>query len=90
MTHEPSRRHDITVQLARIEGHVRAVKEMNEAGTSYVEVLHQLGAVQAALRKTAQMIVDDHVDGCLMDALDRGTGQQAVHDLKQALQIILR
>ena len=90
MTHEPSRRHDITIQLARIEGHVRAIKEMNEAGKSYVEVLHQLGAVQAALRKAARMIVDDHVDGCLMDALDLGTGQQAVSDLKQALQILLR
>ena len=55
-----------------------------------MEVLHQLGAVQAALRKAARMIVDDHVEGCLVDALDRSTGQQAVSDLKQALQIVLR
>lgn len=55
MAHDHPRRSDITTQLARVEGHIHSIKEMTEAGKPYVDVLHQLGAVQAALRKTAQM-----------------------------------
>ena len=90
MAHDHPRRPDITTQLARVEGHVRSIKEMTEAGKPYVDVLHQLGAVQAALRKTAQMVVDDHVENCLHDAIERGKGRQALDELKQALQTILR
>ena len=90
MTLDHRHRHDITVQLARIEGHVRSIKEMNEAGRSHVEVLHQLGAVQGALRKAAQMVVNDHLESCLLDAAEHGTGPQALKDLKQAVEIILR
>lgn len=90
MAHAHPRRPEITQQLARVEGHVRSIKEMTAAGKPYVDVLHQLGAVQAALRKTAQMVVDDHLENCLMDAIGQGKGQQALDELKQALQTILR
>lgn len=90
MAHDHPRRSEITKQLARVEGHVRAVKTMTENGDPYVDVLHQLGAIQAALRKTAQMVVDDHVENCLVDAIEQGQARTALAELTKALKTILR
>ena len=90
MAHDHPRCTEMTKQLARVEGHVRAVKTMTENGDPYVDVLHQLGAIQAALRKTAQMAVDDHVENCLVDAIEQGQAQTALAELTKALKTILR
>lgn len=83
-------RADVVNRLARIEGHVRAVKQMSEEGKSCAEVLHQIAAVQAALRKVAQLVLEDHLDHCVLDAAQAGQGQQVVEDLKAALASYLR
>ncbi|HEY3363563.1 MAG TPA: metal-sensitive transcriptional regulator [Symbiobacteriaceae bacterium] len=77
-------------RLARIEGHVRAVKQMSEEGKPCADVLHQIAAVQAALRKVAQIVLEDHLDHCVLDAAQVGQGQQVIEDLKAALASYLR
>lgn len=81
---------DVVNRLARIEGHVRAVKQMSAAGKPCAEVLHQIAAVQAALRKVAQFVLEDHLDHCVPDAVQAGQGQQVVEDLKAALASYFR
>jgi DNA-binding FrmR family transcriptional regulator len=83
-------RSDVVNRLARIEGHVRAVKQMSEEGKPCADVLHQIAAVQAALRKVAQIVLEDHLDHCVLDAAQVGQGQQVIEDLKAALASYLR
>jgi CsoR family transcriptional regulator, copper-sensing transcriptional repressor len=83
-------RADVVNRLARIEGHVRAIKQMTEEGKPCADVLHQVAAVQAALRKVAQVVLEDHLDHCVMDAAKAGEGQQVIDDLKSALASYLR
>ena len=76
---------DVLNRLARIEGHVRAVKQMSEAGKPCAEVLHQIGAVQAALRKVAQIVLEDHLDRCVSEAVEGEQGRELIESLKAAL-----
>jgi len=76
---------DVINRLARIEGHVRAVKHMSEAGKPCAEVLHQIGAVQAALRKVAQIVLEDHLDHCISGAVEGEEGKELIRSLKDAL-----
>jgi len=72
-------------RLARIEGHVRKVKTMVEEGRDCSDVLIQLAAVRAAINKTAQTVLEDHVESCLLE----GNGDTAAvwNDMKEAFDI---
>jgi CsoR family transcriptional regulator, copper-sensing transcriptional repressor len=72
-------------RLSRIEGHVRAIKRMIETGEPCTDVLIQLAAVNAAVHKTARVVLDDHIDSCLTHAAREGTTAREVKKLKEAL-----
>ncbi len=48
-------------RLARIEGHVRAVKRMVEEGVSCPDLLVQIAAIRSALNSVGRVILEDHV-----------------------------
>ena len=53
-------------RLARVEGQVRGVAQMVEDERYCVDVLTQIGAIQAALDKVAPGVLDDHVRHCVV------------------------
>ena len=55
-------------RLARIEGQVRGVSRMVEEERYCIDVLTQIGAIEAALDKVALGLIDDHTRHCVMDA----------------------
>ena len=72
-------------RLARAIGHLESVKRMVEDGRDCTEVLIQLAAVRSALNNTAKIILKDHIDHCLADAVETGD-QQAIDELNQAIE----
>jgi CsoR family transcriptional regulator, copper-sensing transcriptional repressor len=58
------KRKDVSRRVARIHGHVHAVKEMLDDGRSYSEIVHQIAAIRSALDSVIQVIVDDLVEDC--------------------------
>ena len=73
-------------RLARIEGHVRSVREMVASGRDCSEVLTQIAAVRSALDKAGQVILEDHLKHCIADAIEVGQGEEALNDLMTALK----
>lgn len=55
-------------RLARIEGQVRGVSRMVEEERYCIDVLTQLGAIEAALDKVALGLIDEHTRHCLAEA----------------------
>lgn len=72
-------------RLARIEGHVRAVKRMVEEDTACPDVLVQIAAVRAALNSVGRIILEDHIQSCLVEAVERDDYERAFEDLKMSL-----
>jgi DNA-binding FrmR family transcriptional regulator len=58
-------REQLLKRLARIEGQVRGVSRMVEEGRYCIDVLTQIQASEAALRKVALGLLDDHVRHCI-------------------------
>lgn len=81
---------EVITRLARAEGHLRAIKQMAEHGKPCAEILHQLGAVQAALRKVAQQVLEDHLDHCVRDVVPDEQGKELIESLKGALSTFAR
>jgi DNA-binding FrmR family transcriptional regulator len=53
-------------RLRRIEGQVRGVERMVEEDRYCIDVLTQIGAIQAALDKVALGLLDDHARHCVI------------------------
>lgn len=56
-------------RLTVIEGHLKGVKKMVEQDAYCIEVIHQIHAVQSALNKISAMILDDHLNSCVISAV---------------------
>ena len=76
-------------RLSRAIGHLQSVRRMVEEGRDCSEVLIQLAAVQAALSSTSKLIVHDHMQHCIAEALETGD-REAIDDFIHALDQLLK
>ena len=72
-------------RLAKIQGHVQGVMRMAEEGRACEDLLIQLAAVKAAVGQTARIILEDHMECCVLEGLENGDTAKTVDDLKRAL-----
>jgi len=56
-------------RLKNVEGHIRGIERMVEEDTYCIDVINQIQAVQAALSKINTMILDEHLNSCLITAV---------------------
>lgn len=77
-------------RLARIEGHVRSIKTMVDNDRDCSEVLIQIAAVRKALDNTAKVILKDHLEHCILHAIEKGEGSKSLEDFEAAIDQYLR
>ena len=75
--------------LGRAIGHLESVKRMVEDGRDCSEVLIQLSAVKAAINNTGKMILQDHIQHCLVDAIESGD-QTEIEALNKAIDLFIK
>ncbi len=82
-------RKQVLDRLSRIEGHIRGIKKMVEEDRDCPDLLHQLSAVKAALNKTGELILEDHIESCLVEAVNQGSTEEYVKELKEAISKLI-
>ena len=81
-------RKDVSKRIARIHGHVHAIKKMLDEGRPYSEIAHQISAVRAALNSVTQVIVDELVQDCLASKQRKEPMEEALLELKAVIASI--
>ena len=71
-------------RLARAIGHLESVRKMVENGRDCSEVLIQIAAVRAAITNIGKVILQDHIQHCIVDAVEHDD-EQALDALCQAI-----
>ncbi|MGD2207556.1 MAG: metal-sensing transcriptional repressor [Anaerolineae bacterium] len=77
-------------RLSRIEGHVRSIKTMVEEGRDCSDILVQIAAVRSALTQVGRVVLEDHVESCLLTAAADGTADAVWTDLKKSFGVFLK
>jgi DNA-binding FrmR family transcriptional regulator len=75
-------------RLSRIEGQVRGLSRMVEEDRYCIDIVTQLSAVRAALRRVEQEILRDHVGHCVKHAMrsdDRADQERKIEELMDVL-----
>lgn len=71
-------------RMSRAIGHMEAIKRMIEDERDCSEVLIQIAAVKSAINNVGKMILQDHINHCVVDALETGD-QKVLDDLADAI-----
>ena len=71
-------------RLSRAIGHLESVRKMVENGRDCSEVLIQIAAVRAAITNIGKVILQDHIQHCIVDAVEHDDAQ-ALDALGQAI-----
>ncbi|RME06993.1 MAG: transcriptional regulator [Anaerolineae bacterium] len=56
-------------RLKIVEGHLRGIQRMLEEDQYCIDVLRQIQAVQSALNKVSTLILENHLNSCLITAV---------------------
>jgi DNA-binding FrmR family transcriptional regulator len=72
-------------RVARIEGHVHAVRDMLVEDRPCGEVLIQLAAIKSAVNQVARLVFEDHLNSCVRNAATSGDVDAELERLKTAL-----
>ena len=88
-THSHEHTKDVSNRLARAIGHLQKVKQMVESGDDCSDVLIQLAAVKSAINNTGKVILKDHMEHCIVHALENGN-KEMIEELNNAIDKFMK
>lgn len=71
-------------RLSRATGHLEAIKKMAEEGRDCSELLNQISAVISALNSTSKVILEDHINHCVVEAA-KVDDKKVIQDLIESI-----
>ena len=87
---DTGRRHSSLNRLKRIEGQVRGIARMIEDDRYCIDVLTQIQAVKAALKRVESEVLKDHASRCVEDAITSGHADEQREKFDELVDLIGR
>jgi len=88
-THSHTQTKAVLNRMARLIGHLQSTRKMIEDGRDCSEVLIQLSAVDAAIKAVQRIILKDHLEHCIVDAI-KENDTDALERLNKAIEQFIR
>lgn len=76
-------------RLQIIDGHVRAVQRMIETDAYCIDVIRQISAIQSALARASQVILEEHLSHCVTEAVrgdDAGRREKVLREIAEVFE----
>jgi CsoR family transcriptional regulator, copper-sensing transcriptional repressor len=77
-------------RLTRIEGQVRGIARMVEEKRYCIDIITQISAVRAALRKVEEAVLEDHVGHCVAHAIASGNAAEQRRKVAELMEVLSR
>ena len=71
----------LLARMRRIEGQARGISKMIEEGRYCPDIIQQLTAMSSAAREVSLLLLQDHIEGCVTDAIQHDHGEEMVREL---------
>jgi DNA-binding FrmR family transcriptional regulator len=81
---------DVLRRLNRIEGQVKGLKRLVEEDTYCVDVMTQISSVHEALRSVGKILMRNHLQHCVTDALREGDAGKAEKTYQEMMDLIYK
>ncbi|HLF50574.1 MAG TPA: metal-sensitive transcriptional regulator [Methylomirabilota bacterium] len=77
-------------RLRRIEGQVQGIQRMVEEDKYCVDILLQLMAVQGAVEQVQKLVLAQHIESCVSDAIRSGNARDRQKKVDELLEVFSR
>jgi DNA-binding FrmR family transcriptional regulator len=77
-------------RLNRIEGQVRGLARMVEEDRYCIDIVTQIAAVRAALRRVEEQVLRDHIDHCVRHAIASGSKAEQEEKVAELMEVLSR
>lgn len=80
--HSDKEKRAVLNRLSRVVGHIESIKKMVERGEDCSQILVQLAAVRSAINNTGKVVLKNHIQHCIVEAIEQGDEEtiQALND----------
>ncbi len=78
----------IDPRLARIEGQVKGIRNMVQQDRYCVDILLQLSAVISALKKVEDLVMENHLNTCVVDAMRSNDEAERDGKIKELMDVM--
>ena len=89
MEHKHEDKKAIINRISRAVGHLESIKKMVEDDRDCSEVLIQIAAVRSAVNNVGKLILKDHINHCVVDAVE-SNDQKVLDDLNMAIDKFMK
>lgn len=87
MAYRPKNTHErITHRLKIARGHLEKVIKMMDEDAYCIDVIHQIQAVESGLKETGNLLLENHLKGCVADAISKGKKGEAIAEIMQVFK----
>ena len=76
----------VVKRLKRIEGQIRGIMKMVEEDKSCEEILIQISSAKSALHKAGQVILEGHLQHCVLEGIREGKEEDTIKKLSSAIE----
>ena len=77
-------------RLRRIEGQVQGIHRMVEEDKYCVDILLQLAAVQGAVEQAQKLLLSQHIESCVAEAIRSGNTRERQKKVGELLEVFSR
>lgn len=80
------KKNEILHRAKIVEGHLKKVVKMIEEDEYCINILNQSLAVQNALKKIDEVILENHLDTCVVHKIQAGKSEEASKEVMEAFK----
>jgi DNA-binding FrmR family transcriptional regulator len=80
----------LVARLNRMEGQVRGIHRMVEQDRYCVDILQQIASLRSAADAVAQILLEDHIRGCVSHGIRSGEGDAHIGEVMEVIRRYVR
>lgn len=77
----------VAKRMKTIQGHVNGITRMVDEGQYCIDVIRQIKAVQSAMNKVSQMILEEHMNSCMITAIQGDDASERERVLAEVAEV---
>ncbi len=84
--HYTQEKNSLMTRMRRIEGQAKGIEKMIEENRYCIDIVQQLNALSSAADEVALIILQNHIEGCVTDAIREQRGDDYIKELMATIR----
>ena len=80
----------LLTRMRKVEGQAKGIQRMIEEDRYCIDIVQQLTALSSAIDEVSLLILENHIDGCVADAIREEHGESHIKELMETIRKAIR